>query len=187
MLKFESYNNFILNPKTEISSLLINKLKNSHDDFRKYSIDVSVDEVENNDSEVKLKYKFSLLSDPTNSKISIEGLVSLCGEAAEISKQLEPDQNNVPLVVNTVYQEIFPLIFIVSKSMQIPCPAHRLSNILSAQSSEVIGEQLPTKIQQPTNETNADNVEEVIEDKTEVKPDSIMAEEITQEAKVSSI
>lgn len=120
-----------LDHKIEISSLLVNRLKNNHEDFVKYDIDVSLDEVDNNESGIGLKYKIILLSNPTNTKITAEGLVLLFGNEAEVSKQLEPDQRNIPLIVNVIYQDIFPLIYIVCKSMQVPVPAYKLSQIAS--------------------------------------------------------
>ena len=117
--------------RIEISSLLVNRLKNNHDDFAKYDIDVSLDEVENNESEIKLKYRIVLLSNPTNTKITTEGLVMIFGDENEVSRQLEPDQRNIPQIVNLIYQDIFPLVYIVCKSMQIPVPAYKLSQIAS--------------------------------------------------------
>jgi len=123
----------ILTLQIEISSLSVNKLKNEQDNFVKYDIDVALDEVENNESGIKLKYKFILLSNPTNTKISIEGLVTILGNEVEVSKYLEPDQKNIPVVVNNVYQEIFPLLYIITKSVQVPCPAYRLSQLSPVQ------------------------------------------------------
>jgi hypothetical protein len=114
--------------KIEINSISFSKLKNEHN-FVKYNIEASLDEVENKDSEVVLKYKLFLLSNPTNAKITIDGLATLYGEQTEISKQLSPDEKNIPVILNLIYQEIFPLFFIISKSMQIPCPAYRLSQM----------------------------------------------------------
>ncbi|MHB8601524.1 MAG: hypothetical protein ACYC6W_07285 [Nitrosotalea sp.] len=126
-----------MKPNIEISSLSVNKLRNSVDDFIKYDIDLALDEVENSDLRIKLKYKFTLLSNPTNIKIITEGIASLSGPESEISKQLEPDQRNIPIVVNTIYQEIFPFIYMISKSMQIPCPAYKLSQISATQQDEI--------------------------------------------------
>ena len=174
-------------PKIEVSSLSVNRLKNSHDDFVKYQIDVSLDEVENSESELKLKYKFVLLSNPTNTKISVEGLVSIPGNETETSKQLEPDERNTPMIVNTVYQEIFPLIYVVSKTMQIPCPAHRLSQLSPAQQSETKQEEIP-KIQEPAqNESVEEPPVPEIKDSHPESPFESLNEEIIQEANVSSI
>jgi hypothetical protein len=125
-----------LKPSIEINSLTVSKLKDLQDEFVKYDIDVSIDEVENANFEgVQLKYKFGLVSIPTNARISIEGLVSLNGSESEISKQLEPDHKNIPTVVNQVYKEIYPLLYILTKSVQIPCPAYKLSQLSSAPQS----------------------------------------------------
>ncbi len=127
-----------LTPNIEINSLSINKLKNSQDDFSKYDIEVSLDETENSDSGIKLNYKLVLLSNPTNIKINVDGMVSLQGNDSDISKQLESDQKNIPIIVNKVYQEIFPLFYIISKSMQIPCPAHMLTQVSKASTEDVL-------------------------------------------------
>jgi hypothetical protein len=118
-----------LNPKIEIISFSISKLKNDQDSFVKYNIEASIDEVKNADTEIKLKYRFVLMSNPTNVKINVEGIASIYGEPLEISKHLSASEKNIPVVVNTIYQEIFPLFYIISKSMQIPCPAYKLSQI----------------------------------------------------------
>lgn len=131
-----------MSPKIEITSLSFSKLKNEHS-FSKYNIEASIDEAENRDSEVVLKYKLVFLSNPTNTKISVEGLATLYGDQAEISEQLSPDEKNIPLILSSIYQEIFPLFFIVSKSMQIPCPAYRLSQMAApSQTDKIISEQV---------------------------------------------
>ena len=127
---------FTLTPNIEINSLSINKLKNSQDDFSKYDIEVSLDETENSDSGIKLNYKLVLLSNPTNIKINVDGMISIQGNDSDISKQLESDQKNIPVIVNKVYQEIFPLFYVISKSMQIPCPAHMLTQVSKTSARE---------------------------------------------------
>ena len=126
-----------MNLKIEINSISFSKLKNESG-FVKYNIEASLEEVENRDSEVLLKYRLVLLSNPTNAKIMVEGMATLYGDQTEISKQLGPDEKNIPIVLNLIYQEIFPLFFIMSKSMQIPCPAYRLSQMSYAPQTEKI-------------------------------------------------
>src|SRR5437660_12685958 len=106
-----------MNPKIEITSLSITKLSNEQNNFVKYNIESSIDEIENTETEVKLKYKFILLSNPTNTKISIEGIATILGNQAEVTKFFTPDEKNIPLVVNNIYQDIFHLFYIISKSM----------------------------------------------------------------------
>ena len=126
-----------MNLKIEINSVSFSKLKNEQG-FVKYNIEASLDEIKNRDSEVVLKYRLVLLSNPTNAKITIEGLSTLYGDQNEISKQLGPDEKNIPVILNLIYQEIFPLFFIMSKSLQIPCPAYRLSQMAYSSQTEKI-------------------------------------------------
>jgi len=138
-----------MNLKIEINSLTFSKLKNEQG-FVKYNIEASLDEVENRDSEIVLKYKLVLLSNPTNAKISVDGLATSYGDQVEISKQLSPDEKNIPVILNLIYQEIFPLFFIISKSMHIPCPAYRLSQMsYASQTEKIVSESV-----QELNETN---------------------------------
>ena len=115
-------------PSIEILSLSVNRLK-SGVPFEKYHIDVSIDEAESNESSMKLKYKFVLLSTPTNAKISIEGFTTISGTEPETVKYLEPDEKKVPQIVNIVYQELLPLLYVLTKSLDIPCPAYKISQI----------------------------------------------------------
>lgn len=131
-----------MNLKIEINSISFSKLKNEQG-FVKYNIEASLDEVKNIDSEVVLKYRLVLLSNPTNSKITVEGLATLYGDQTEISEQLSPDEKNIPLILSLIYQEIFPMFFIVSKNMHIPCPAYRLSQMAApSQPDKVTSEQI---------------------------------------------
>lgn len=178
----------IMNPKIEVNSLLVNKLKNSQEDFIKYDIDVSLDEVESSDASVKLKYKVALLSNPPNTKMSIEGFVTVYGNESEIPKFLSPDEKNIPIIVNMVYQEIFPLFYLISKSMQIPCPAFRLSQISSKQQIEEKQDEA-TEIAQPAKETPQENIPISPDNGTGELTESVESadEQILQEANVSSI
>lgn|SRR6185312_1226779 len=167
-----------MNPKIEITSLSFSKLKNEHS-FSKYNIEASLDEAENRDSEVVLKYKLVFLSNPTNTKINVEGLATLYGDQTEISAQLSPDEKNIPLILSLIYQEIFPLFFIVSKSMQIPCPAYRLSQMAApSQTEKIISEQI-----QESNDINKSKVHDIeteMEEQIEIVPAPLQEQVIEQ-------
>ncbi len=168
-----------MNPRIEISSLSFSKLKNDYA-FSKYNIEASLDEVENTDSEVALKYKLVLLSNPTNTKIAIEGIARLYGDQNEISRQLSPDEKNVPMILNLIYQEIFPLFFITSKSMQIPCPAYRLSQMsASAQTEKVASE--PLQEPKASNNDTLSDTEKELDDQIELVEPSAKEQVIEQQ------
>lgn len=117
-----------MHQKVEINSFLATKLKDDIS-FTKYDIEASIDEVESEEDHVRLKYRFVLLSNPTNVKISIDGFTTVHGNQQEITRQLGNDERNIPRVVNTIYQEIFPFLYITSKTMFISCPAYKLADI----------------------------------------------------------
>jgi len=155
-------------PKIEINSLSVSKLKNDHT-FLKYNIEASLDEVENKETEVTLKYKLILMSNPTNTKITTDGLARISGNQTEIAKQLSPDEKNIPVILNSIYQELFPLFFILSKSMQIPCPAYKLSQMSAPSHVDKNQQETP---QEPTN-TNVQEIEHgdpEIDEKVEIIP-----------------
>ena len=160
-------------PKIEISAISVSRLKGGVP-FEKYHIDVSIDEVENSDLGIKLKYKFVLLSTPTNAKISIEGLTSLSGNENQVAKFLEPDQKNVPMIVNIVYQEILPLLYVLTKSIDIPCPAYKISQISQTQTAQT---EEPKPIpEEPKIQTVQVTSEPVIEKPVESQPVEIPSE-----------
>jgi len=120
-----------MTPKIELTSLIVSKLKNDQNSFVKYDIEAALDEIENTETDVKLKYKFVLLSNPTNTKISVEGFATIFSNQSELPQYLGLDEKKIPHIINIIYQEMYPLFFILSKSMEIPCPAYKLSEISS--------------------------------------------------------
>ncbi|MCZ6581851.1 MAG: hypothetical protein O6761_01605 [Thaumarchaeota archaeon] len=128
-----------MNPQIGISSLSVNR---SEDEvaFVKYDIDVSLEEIESTETQTKIKYGFTLLTNPKNVRIAVEGFATINGTQLEKTRFLESDKNNIPHLVHTVYHELFPLFYIISKSMNIPCPAHNLALISQASVDKVTQE-----------------------------------------------
>ena len=155
-----------MHPKIELTSLAISKLRNDQNSFVKYDIEAALDELENTETEVKLKYKFVLLSNPTNTKISVEGIAIIFTNQSELPKYLGLDEKKIPHIVNIIYQEIFPLFYIISKSMQIPCPAYKLSEV-SAINKEGI---------EPMTEQTSDNSVELAQEQNNVNEPKTTAE-----------
>ena len=118
-----------MNPKVEIQSLSIAKSRNEQTAFNKYDIEASLEELGSTDTETRVRYVFILLSNPKNIRISVEGQVSIAGTQSEISHYLSQDENSIPRIASTIYQDLFPLFYVISKSVQIPCPAFKLSSI----------------------------------------------------------
>ena len=178
-----------MSPEIEIYTLSINKLKKETTDFEKYNIDVSLDEVENKEDNIKLKYKFTLLSNPTNIKISVEGVASISGNESDISKHLQPDQKNVPALVNNIYQEIFPLVYLITKSMRIPSPAYRLTEISSIPQIETEAVQSKENVMEPvqSSDPSKPSDETGLENEPKAPEEQALEKTVIEQANVSSV
>ena len=117
-----------MKPNTVINSISISKSENDIS-FLRYDIELSLDEIKNTDDETKLRYGITLLSNPKGTRLRVEGDVTVYGNQTVTSHYLSRDENGILHIVNYIYQEIFPLFYVLSKSMQIPCPAYKLSHI----------------------------------------------------------
>jgi hypothetical protein len=170
-----------LNPKIEIVALSVNKLKNETDEFQKYDMDVSLDEVENKEDSIKLKFNLTLLSNPTNIKLSIDGFVFIHGNETEISKYLTPDQKNIPSVVNTTYQEIFPLLYIISKGIDVPCPAYSLSAISSRKHVETETVQPENNMNEPEHGSESKPTDELQSESKEILVEPTLAQPVIEQ------
>jgi len=126
-----------------VNSLGISK-NSSKFDFQKYNIEVSLEEIENRVTSNKLNYGLTLLSNPKNIRISIEGTTSISGTEQECNQALEKDEDGIPRVLHLIYQDVFPTIFMTAKVVGAPCPAYRLSHIsapLEIPESEISSEE----------------------------------------------
>jgi len=116
-----------MNHEVEVSNLLFNKTSDEPMEFKKYDINVELEEDSSNDEKTVLKYTIDLTSNPKNSVINIRGNTILTGEQSEIEEFLKQDEHKTPQVVSLIYQELFPLMYIISKNMKIPSPSHTIS------------------------------------------------------------
>lgn len=125
--------------EVEVSNLMFNKTSSNQIDFKKYDINVDLEEESSNDQKTILKYSLDLTSNPKNAVINISGNTILNGEQSEIEQFLKQEDKKTPEVVSLIYQELFPLMYIISKNMNIPSPAHTISqnNIQTTEEKEI--------------------------------------------------
>jgi len=116
-----------MNHEIEVSNLMFNKTSNEEINFKKYDINVDLEEESSDDQKTVLKYSLDLTSNPKNSVINISGNTILSGEQSEIEDFLKQENEKTPEIVSLIYQELFPLMYIISKNMKIPSPAHTIS------------------------------------------------------------
>ncbi len=147
----------------EVSNLMFNKTSDEQINFKKYDINVELEEESSNDEKTVLKYSLDLTSNPKNSVINISGSTTLNGDQSEIEELLKQEDEKTPEVVSLIYQELFPLMYIISKNMKIPSPAHTISQNNIRESSEQ--DQKAEIIDEKPVETQAsDNNEEKLEE-----------------------
>ncbi len=148
--------------EVEVSNLMFNKISNEQKNFNKYNINVELEEESSDDEKTILKYSLDLTSNPKNAVINISGNTTLSGDPSEIEKFLKQEDEKTPEVVSLIYQELFPLMYIISKTMKIPSPSHTLSqNIIGesedhSEKSETINEESS----ETPNESNDEKTDE---------------------------
>jgi len=164
--------------EVEVSNLMFNKISDEQKNFNKYNINVELEEESSNDEKTVLKYSLDLTSNPKNAVINISGSTTLSGEPSEIEKFLKQEDEKTPEVVSLIYQELFPLMYIISKNMKIPSPAHTISLNISGESenrfekSEADNEKSP----ETPKESSDEKVEESSDEKMKETSDEKMEE-----------
>ena len=116
-----------MNHEIEVSNLMFNKTSENEINFKKYDINVDLEEQSSDEEKTILKYSLDLTSNPKSSVINISGNTILTGEKSEIEEFLKQESEKTPEVVSLIYQELFPLMYIISKNMKIPSPSHNIS------------------------------------------------------------
>ncbi len=172
-----------MNHEVEVSNLMFNKTSEEKMEFKKYDINVELEEESSTEQQTILKYSLDLTSNPKNSVINITGNAILNGEQEEIEDMLKQDESNAPQIVSLIYQELFPLMYIISKNMKIPSPAHTISqnnitenidsNPITNDNSDPAEESvdLDMELNENKKQDENENVEQTIEETTEQNKD----------------
>jgi len=109
--------------------------------FHKYDVEASIDEIENTESHSTFKYGFTILSNPKNVHLSIEGTTKTIGDSKERDDVLAKDENGVPKILSVIYQELFPTFFLLSKSLNVSCPPIQIGGMgagsISSENNEI--------------------------------------------------
>ncbi len=161
--------------EVEVSNLMFNKISDEQKNFNKYNINVELEEESSNDEKTVLKYSLDLTSNPKNAVINISGSATLSGDPSEIEKFLKQEDEKTPEVVSLIYQELFPLMYIISKNMKIPSPAHTISLNISGESedrfekSEADNEKSPETPKESSDEKMEESSDEKMEESSDEK------------------
>lgn len=88
-----------------------------------YGLNVSLAERERSPASLVLSFTLELMSQPQLARIVVSGIATLTGTKDEIQGALAaPDDRNPPIVLATVYERIYGLVYLVAESLRIPRP-----------------------------------------------------------------
>ena len=138
-----------------IESFNVNNTGKENSEFEKYNIDVKLDEIANTENSCVLKYGYAFMSSPKGIRLDLEGTINLNGSQAELERMYQKDEQNIPHILRQSYHELYPVLFMITKSMNIPCPPYEISKTMDI-----------------SNETTPSQDEETISDTTEVESTS---------------
>jgi len=151
--------------------------------FHKYDVEASIDEIENAETMSIFKYGFTILSNPKNVRLSIEGITKITGDTKEREDTLAKDENEVPKILSVIYQELFPTFFLLSKSLNVSCPPIQIGGIGAGNTSSEMDNDVEPEIndnvesvtsdQEMTNQEDLEqNQDKLIENKEIIQPEA---------------
>lgn len=114
----------------DIESFNVNNSSKEKLDFQKYDIDVSLNEVSSAENSCQLQYGYTFSSAPKGIRLSLEGKIDVNGNSTEIESIYQKDEQNIPNILRMSYQELYPVLFMLTKSMKIPCPPYEISKTI---------------------------------------------------------
>jgi hypothetical protein len=151
----------------DLNSISMSKNDPKLAQLEKYDVDASIDEVQSDDEISVFNYKFTALSNPKNVRLSIEGTARISGDSMERDKILENDDDDIPKILTVIYQELFPTFFLLSKTLNVSCPPHKIGAMGAGVDNE-----LPEEV--------VTENEPVVEASPEVESDSVETPDMTQ-------
>jgi hypothetical protein len=99
----------------------------SHNSKVVFNVGVNMDETSRRSDSVGLSFEITLETEPSIAKISIEGVATITGNQAAIDKILTQDSGtNAPRVLAPIYEEIYPVLFMLVGTLDLPYPSPAL-------------------------------------------------------------
>ncbi len=152
---------FKLNIKVDLNSISMSKNEPMVTTITKYDVEAAIDEIENAEEESVFKYDFTVLSDPKNVRLAINGIIRIHGDSIERDEILDKDENDVPKILTVIYQELFPTFFLLSKTLNVSCPPHSIGKMDETPSQKI-----------PETVANQDTENEIVETISDSNSDS---------------
>ncbi len=88
-----------------------------------YGLNVSLSERDRNPASLALAFTLELTNQPQLAKITVSGIATLTGSKEEIQGAISaPDEKNPPIVLVTIYERVYGLVYLVAGSLKVPHP-----------------------------------------------------------------
>jgi hypothetical protein len=101
-----------------------------------FEMNATLTEVKRSPDKIIIKFDMDLEPQPSIAKLSVTGFATLRGEAEEIEAHLDAQEGKPPKVFMLIYQKIYPILYLLCCSLNIPAPGPKLlvtTQILGAQ------------------------------------------------------
>ena len=88
-----------------------------------YSLNVSMSERDRNPASLTLSFSLELTGQPQLARLIVTGIATITGSKEEIQNAIQaPDDNTPPVVLLTIYERVYGLLYLISGSLKIPPP-----------------------------------------------------------------
>ncbi len=143
----------------DLSSISMSKNDPKLTQLEKYDVDANIDEVQSDDEISVFNYKFTALSNPKNVRLSISGTAKISGDSMERDEILENDDEGIPKILTVIYQELFPTFFLLSKTLNVSCPPHKIGQMGAGVDSEMPEEEASESVTQSEPNVESETIE----------------------------
>jgi hypothetical protein len=112
--------------------------KATEDTTASYTVDVSLSERARDPMSLSLNFELTLTGQPKISKLVVSGVATITGTKEEIQSFLRPqEEKGPPLILVTVYERVYGLLYLISHELKIPYP---MPGLISAGGDESKGQ-----------------------------------------------
>ena len=97
-----------------------------------YALNVSLSERERNPSSLMIAFTLELTNQPELARINVSGIATLRGSKDEVQGAITaPDDKSPPMILVTIYERIYGLVYIIASNLKVPHPLPSLLKTLS--------------------------------------------------------
>jgi len=96
----------------------------NHNTSVAFNFNATIEEIDRSNDGAILSFQLLMKSEPSVADFTVEGKTAMMGDRSEIEKMLAPDpETTIPLVFTSICQQIFPTIFMLAGTIDVPCPS----------------------------------------------------------------